>query len=82
MSNTTRLSDLELAVTVFPQATINLHRVRDVESLQTIANDLIADLASSPADRTRQNKLLIVLALIDHLEDGRTAGMIPDYLNW
>ena len=82
MSNTTRLSDLELAVTVFPQSTINLHRVRDVESLQTIANDLIADLASSPADRTRQNKLLIVLALIDHLEDGRTAGMIPDYLNW
>jgi len=79
---TTRLSDLELAVNVLPQAWVNLHRQKNVGELQRIADSLVRDLQTAEDRQIIQCKLLILFALIDHLIDGRTAGMVPDYLNW
>jgi hypothetical protein len=82
----TKLSDTELGHFVLPHELQCLHWYhQDVATIRARARAAIQDLATLGDDGDFDEQLpkaLMLLALLDHLVDGRTTGMIPDYLNF
>ena len=82
----TPISDTELAAQVLPHELICMHQFSvDVEGIRARAQEAVKLLATVEDDQSFDlavPKVLMLLALLDHLTDGRTAGMIPDYLNF
>lgn len=81
------LSDTKLAEFVLPHDLQRLHWfAHDVDAIRELAKAAVLELAATTGDdgdfEEQLPKALMLLALLDHLVDGRTAGMIPDYLNF
>lgn len=79
------LSDLELAVHALPESLIRLHKFeRNEPKVRELAIASVKELAKLEGEEFEHyaKKTLILLAVLDHMNDQRTAGMIADYLDF
>jgi hypothetical protein len=84
MIATTRKSDTELAVFVLPDSLMKHHANRNKKEVlaQAIAECKNLSALEGDAFVDQAPKLLMLLAILDRMNDARTVGMIPDYMNF
>ena len=79
------MTDTEMAAHSLPWELVRQHSTQDTESIVAAAKIAVGDLSCSADDEEFLKgvpKTLALLALLDHLTDRRTIGMIFDYMNF
>ena len=77
------MTDTELAQHVLPEELMKLHRMaKDVGAVRALARDAVQRLAGADDFDAEVPRALMLLAMLDHLTDQRTSGMIADYLDF
>ena len=79
------MTDTELAQHVLPPELIKLHKFHhDEPAVRELAVAAVKELAELEGEEFDHHakKTLILLAILDHMNDQRTAGMIADYLDF
>ena len=82
------MSDTEIGEHTLPQSLQVFHRLlNDVDAIRDLARAAVAEIAEvvdSPDAEFDHHvpKVLMTLALLDHMTDRRTVGSVCDYLNF
>lgn len=80
------LTDKDIAQHIIPHELQVLHRFsKDTGAIREMARQEVASLAGVQDDDDfdhQARKVLILLAMLDHLDDRRSVGMIADYFDF
>ena len=76
------MNDTDFGAMVLSDELMKLHRAGNVEVIKALASAAVSELATADDIQADLPKTLMLLALLDHMGNRRTVGMISDYLNF